>query len=74
MATAGRIIFNRTTCAGIGLCEMHAPDFFEIPDDGDGRMNVLDDTVDAARLAVAEEAAASCPTQSIQVVVPDPDA
>lgn len=65
MATGCRIIFNRPTCAGIGLCEMHAPDFFEIADDGDGRMNLLAETVQASRRAEVEEAAASCPTASI---------
>ncbi|MDW5611859.1 ferredoxin [Mycolicibacterium sp. jd] len=68
MAAAGRIIFNRSTCAGIGLCEMHAPDFFEIADGGDGQMTLLRDTVEPARRAEVEEAAASCPTQSIQVI------
>ncbi len=47
MAVAGRIVFNRTTCSGIGLCEMHAPEFFEVAEDGDGRMTVLTETVDA---------------------------
>lgn len=60
-----RIIFNRSTCAGIGLCEMHAADFFEIADDGDGRMTLKADTVDASRRAEVEEAVASCPTQSL---------
>lgn len=68
MATAGRIIFNRATCAGIGLCEMHAPDFFEIADGGDGQMTLLQDVVGPDRRAEIEEAAASCPTQSIRVV------
>jgi ferredoxin len=68
MAVAGRIIFNRTTCSGIGLCEMHAPEFFEIADDGDGRMTLLTETVDADKRAEVEEAASSCPTASIQIV------
>jgi ferredoxin len=68
MAVAGRIIFNRTTCSGIGLCEMHAPEFFEIADDGDGRMTPRAETVDAAKRAEVEEAASSCPTASIQIV------
>lgn len=63
-----RIIFNRTTCAGIGLCEMHAPDYFEIADDGDGRMVPKMLVVDAEHRAEVEHAAASCPTASITVI------
>ena len=47
---------------------MAAPDFFSIPDDGDGKMIVLHETADAARRAELEEAASNCPTQSIQIV------
>mgnify|MGYP002144513216 CR=1 FL=1 len=36
VAQGCRIVFNRSTCSGIGLCEMHAPDYFEIADDGAG--------------------------------------
>ena len=65
MAVGCRIIFNRSTCAGIGLCEMHAPDVFEIADDGDGRMTLLMETVDASKRADVEDAASRCPTASI---------
>lgn len=68
MAVAGKVVFNRTTCAGIGLCEMHAPDYFEIADDGDGRMTPRTLTVDAEHRAMVEEAASSCPTASITIV------
>lgn len=68
MAVAGRVVFNRATCAGIGLCEMHAPDFFEIADDGDGRMTLCTETVDAEHRAMVEEAASRCPTASITIV------
>lgn len=68
MVEGCRIVFNRSTCAGIGLCEMHAPEVFEIADDGDGRMTLLASVVDAPQRAAVEEAAASCPTQSITVV------
>lgn len=68
MAGGCRIIFNRSTCAGIGLCEMHAPDVFEIADDGDGRMVPTVETVDASKRAEVEQAATSCPTASITLV------
>lgn len=63
-----RIIFNRSTCAGIGLCEMHAPDYFEIPDDGDGLMTPRALTVDDEHLEMVKHAASSCPTASITLV------
>lgn len=68
MAGGCRIIFNRSTCSGIGLCEMHAPDVFEIADDGDGRMVPKAETVDAVKRAEVEQAATSCPTASITLV------
>jgi len=68
MSTGCRIVFDSSKCATIGLCEMAAPDFFSIPDDGDGKMIVLHETADASRRAELEEAAANCPTQSIQIV------
>jgi ferredoxin len=61
-----RIVFNRSTCAGIGLCEMHSPDVFKIDDDG--LMTPQVEVVDASRRAEMEEAAMSCPTQSIRIV------
>ncbi|AYE99373.1 ferredoxin (plasmid) [Mycobacterium paragordonae] len=66
MTGRGRIVFNRSTCAGIGLCEMHSPDVFKIDDDG--LMTPQADVVDASRSAEMEEAAMSCPTQSIRIV------
>lgn len=63
-----RIVFDRTKCAGIGLCEMKAPDFFEIADDGDGRMTLKADIVDESRRAEVEEAVSSCPTASLSLV------
>jgi len=61
-----RIVFDRSKCAGIGLCEMTSPDVFEI--DSDGLMTVRIEAVDASRRAEMEEAAMSCPTQSITIV------
>jgi len=65
MSARVRIVFNRSTCAGIGLCEMHSPDVFKIDDDG--LMTVQTEVVDASRRAEIEEAAMSCPTQSIRI-------
>lgn len=68
MAAGCRIVFNRTTCAGIGLCEMVAPDVFVIADDGDGRMTPTTDTVDESKRDEVIEAASRCPTASITIV------
>ena len=66
MSARCRIIFDRSRCATIGLCEMTAPDFFHIADDG--TVSVLVETTDASRRPELEEAASNCPTQSISVV------
>nr|WP_183502399.1 MULTISPECIES: ferredoxin [unclassified Mycolicibacterium] len=68
MSTHCRIIFDSSKCATIGLCEMTAPEFFSIPDDGGGETIVLHDIVDAAHRDEVEKAAANCPTQAIQIV------
>jgi ferredoxin len=70
MTARARIVFNRSTCAGIGLCEMHSPDVFKIDDDG--LMTVQTPVVDGSRRAEIEEAAMSCPTQSIRIVDDEP--
>ncbi|MBJ7337552.1 ferredoxin [Mycolicibacterium sp.] len=66
MSTACRIVFDRSKCATMGLCEMVAPDVFHIDDDG--VMTVQSDTIDASRRTSMEEIAMACPTQSLSVV------
>jgi ferredoxin len=66
MTARARIVFNRSTCAGIGLCEMHSPDVFKVEDDG--LMTPQVEVVDGSRRAEIEEAALSCPTPSIRIV------
>jgi ferredoxin len=68
MSSRCRIVFDRSKCATIGLCEMAAPDFFSIPDDGEGTMVVLHETADASRRTELEKAANDCPTQSIHII------
>lgn len=50
-----------TKCSGIGLCEMTAPDIFEIGDDG--QAHVIGDVDSNRDLAV--EAVSNCPTSAI---------
>jgi len=62
-----RIVVNRTTCAGIGICEGIDPERFEVR--ADGKTHVLeDDLEDDAAVAVDRDAVARCPTQSLQIV------
>jgi ferredoxin len=66
MTARCRIVFDRSKCASMGLCEMVAPDIFQLEDDG--VMTVLSEVVDAARRAEMEQVAMGCPTQSLSVV------
>jgi ferredoxin len=66
MGTACRIVFDRSRCATMGLCEMVAPDVFHI--DHDGVMTVQTDLIDADRRTQMEEVAMGCPTQSLRVI------
>lgn len=62
-----RIVVNRTTCAGIGLCEAIDPERFEVR--ADGKTHLLkDDLEDGEALEVAREAVSRCPTQSLSIV------
>jgi ferredoxin len=62
-----RILVNRSTCAGIGICEAIDPERFEVR--ADGKTHLLkDDLEDNAALEVAHEAVARCPTQSLGIV------
>ena len=62
-----RIVVNRTTCAGIGICEGIDPERFEVQ--ADGKTHVLKgDLEDNEALEVARDAVARCPTQSLQIV------
>jgi ferredoxin len=51
-----------TKCSGIGMCEMTAPDVFEIGDDG--QAHVLNDAPDGD---TAHDAMSNCPTGAISI-------
>ena len=62
-----RIVVNRATCAGIGICEAIDPERFEVQ--ADGKTHVLkEDLEDDAALEVAREAVSRCPSQSLSIV------
>ncbi|WP_067855110.1 ferredoxin [Nocardia shimofusensis] len=69
--TAGRctVVVDMGKCSGLGLCEAVAPEVFEIGDDG--ALLVHHNSFDLADRALLEEAAASCPTQAIEIRVED---
>jgi ferredoxin len=50
----------------MGLCEMVAPDMFELDDDG--VLSVESEVVDGSRRAEMEAVAMGCPTQSLKIV------
>ncbi|MGU3500961.1 ferredoxin [Mycobacterium sp. C31M] len=52
-----------TKCSGIGLCEMTAPEVFEIGDDGQAHVIGDPDSDRAATL----EAISNCPTGAISI-------
>ncbi|MFT4397876.1 ferredoxin [Gordonia lacunae] len=63
--SACKVVVDYGKCAGLGMCEAVDPDVFEI--DEDGSLLVHGDTFDETRRALLEEAAASCPTQAIEI-------
>lgn len=52
-------------CSGIGLCEMTAPDVFEVGEDG--QAHLLNDSPGETELAAAKEAVANCPTGALSI-------
>ena len=62
-----RIVVNRGTCAGIGICEAIDPERFEVQ--ADGKVHLLKDDLEGlVALEVAREAVSRCPTQSLSIV------
>ena len=57
---------DRTKCSGIGMCEMTAPDVFEIGDDG--QSHVLADAASSGGGNAARDAISNCPTGAISIV------
>jgi ferredoxin len=59
-----KIVVDRVKCSGIGLCEMSAPDVFEVGDDA--QTHVVGDP-DAVDRAAVEDAVANCPTSALSI-------
>jgi ferredoxin len=60
-----KVIVDFAKCAGLGICESMAPEFFEVNDDGElvlHREGIADD-----ELQSVEEAVAGCPTEALSI-------
>lgn len=61
-----RIVVDFDRCRSNGVCADLAPEIFEIR--SDGYLYLLKEEVSGSDIALAEEAVAGCPTQSISVI------
>lgn len=60
-----RPVVDYAKCAGIGMCEMTAPDIFEVGDDG--QAHVKNEEVSESDRSLAEEAVSSCPAAALSL-------
>lgn len=61
-----KIDINYDLCVGTGYCEMTAPKYFEIDDNGD--TNVLQEDVDTQDLDKVRAAVTGCPTGALRLI------
>lgn len=61
-----QISVDRSRCNGMGLCELTAPDIFEVGDDG--QVNVVGE-VTPAEYTLAEDAVTNCPTSALALTI-----
>ncbi|MGY5882824.1 ferredoxin [Modestobacter lacusdianchii] len=57
-----RVVVDREVCMSAGVCELEAPEVFEL--DADGRLQVGEPT----DLAAVETAVRACPTGALQLL------
>lgn len=60
-----KVIVNRDKCAGIGLCEMSAPNVLEVGEDG--QAVALVDEIPDEDMPGVEEAVTNCPTEALTI-------
>ncbi|EHB56498.1 protein of unknown function DUF1271 [Mycolicibacterium rhodesiae JS60] len=60
-----KIVVDLHKCSGLGMCEVEAPGFFEVGDDG--YSHVLITTPSEADRKVLEAAVDGCPTRAISL-------
>lgn len=56
---------DRNRCNGMGLCELTAPEIFEVGDDGQA---IPAGAITSANLSLVEEAVANCPTSALALL------
>ena len=62
-----RVVVDREVCMGAGVCEMEAPEVFEL--DTDGVLQVHQPTdLAAVEITAVETAVRACPTGALQLV------
>ena len=61
-----RVVVDREVCMGAGVCEMEAPEVFEL--DADGVLQVHEPADPAAVSTAVETAVRACPTGALQLV------
>lgn len=62
-----RIDIDRETCLNSGQCAYMTPDLFEVDDDGVPTVLVTGELT-PEQVALAQEAADTCPSQSIKLI------
>jgi ferredoxin len=60
-----RVVVDREVCMSAGVCEMEAPEVFEL--DADGVLQVRQ-PADAADMTDVETAVRACPTGALQLI------
>ncbi|MFC6878899.1 MULTISPECIES: ferredoxin [Actinomadura] len=63
-----RIEADLDLCQGHAMCELEAPDVFEVPPKG--KVRVLDDAPDAALRDEVASAVRYCPTRALKLLEP----
>ena len=61
-----RVVVDREVCMGAGVCEMEAPEVFEL--DADGVLQVHQPTDLAAVETAVETAVRACPTGALALI------
>jgi ferredoxin len=62
-----KVIINQDVCSATGECTRTAPKVFDIPEDSDTAVVMVDLVTDPEQIALVEEAAQFCPTGSISL-------
>ena len=66
-----KIVVDLKKCSGLGMCEVEAPDFFEVQDDG--YSHVLNRSPTEGDRKVLQAAVDGCPTRAISLDESDLD-